>query len=89
MAELDAGGFAAVFAAASTASGVHGAGGTALLVLGVGLGQSAVWAVVSLADASYRAAGTILAMAIAARKLARPDAADRVADACVALGAGP
>ena len=32
---------------------------------------------------------TLLAMAIAARKLARPDAADRVADACVALGAGP
>lgn len=29
---------------------------------------------------------TLLAMAIAARKLARPDAADRVADACVALG---
>jgi UDP-N-acetylglucosamine--N-acetylmuramyl-(pentapeptide) pyrophosphoryl-undecaprenol N-acetylglucosamine transferase len=32
---------------------------------------------------------TLLAMAIAARKLARPDAADRVADACVALGARP
>jgi UDP-N-acetylglucosamine--N-acetylmuramyl-(pentapeptide) pyrophosphoryl-undecaprenol N-acetylglucosamine transferase len=31
----------------------------------------------------------LLAMAIAARKLARPDAADRVADACVALGARP
>jgi len=30
---------------------------------------------------------TLLAMAIAARKLARPDAADRVADTCVALGA--
>ena len=30
---------------------------------------------------------TLLAMAVAARKLARPDAADRVADACVALGA--
>jgi len=30
-----------------------------------------------------------LAMAIAARTLARPDAADRVADACVALGPGP
>ena len=28
-------------------------------------------------------------MAVAARKLARPDAADRVADACVALGARP
>jgi UDP-N-acetylglucosamine--N-acetylmuramyl-(pentapeptide) pyrophosphoryl-undecaprenol N-acetylglucosamine transferase len=32
---------------------------------------------------------TLLAMAIAARKLARPDAADRVADACVALGSRP
>jgi UDP-N-acetylglucosamine--N-acetylmuramyl-(pentapeptide) pyrophosphoryl-undecaprenol N-acetylglucosamine transferase len=32
---------------------------------------------------------TLLAMAISARKLARPDAADRVADACVALGARP
>ena len=32
---------------------------------------------------------TLLAMAIAARKLARPDAADRVADACVALWARP
>jgi UDP-N-acetylglucosamine--N-acetylmuramyl-(pentapeptide) pyrophosphoryl-undecaprenol N-acetylglucosamine transferase len=30
---------------------------------------------------------TLLAMAIAARKLARPDAANRVADACVELGA--
>jgi UDP-N-acetylglucosamine--N-acetylmuramyl-(pentapeptide) pyrophosphoryl-undecaprenol N-acetylglucosamine transferase len=30
---------------------------------------------------------TLLVMAIAARSLARPDAADRVADACVALGA--
>ena len=30
---------------------------------------------------------TLLAMAVAARKLARPDAADRVADACIALGA--
>jgi len=30
---------------------------------------------------------TLLAMAVAARKLARPDAADRVADVCVALGA--
>jgi UDP-N-acetylglucosamine--N-acetylmuramyl-(pentapeptide) pyrophosphoryl-undecaprenol N-acetylglucosamine transferase len=29
---------------------------------------------------------TLLAMAIAARKLARPDAADKVADACAALG---
>jgi len=29
---------------------------------------------------------TLLTMAIAARKLARPDAADRVADVCVALG---
>jgi UDP-N-acetylglucosamine--N-acetylmuramyl-(pentapeptide) pyrophosphoryl-undecaprenol N-acetylglucosamine transferase len=32
---------------------------------------------------------TLLAMAIAARRLARPDAADRVADACVALGSRP
>jgi UDP-N-acetylglucosamine--N-acetylmuramyl-(pentapeptide) pyrophosphoryl-undecaprenol N-acetylglucosamine transferase len=32
---------------------------------------------------------TLLAMAIAARSLARLDAADRVADACVALGARP
>ena len=31
--------------------------------------------------------GTLLAMAIAARKVARTDAADRVADACIALGA--
>jgi len=30
---------------------------------------------------------TLLAMSVAARKLARPDAADRVADVCVALGA--
>ena len=29
---------------------------------------------------------TLLAMAIAARRLARPDAADKVADACTALG---
>jgi UDP-N-acetylglucosamine:LPS N-acetylglucosamine transferase len=29
---------------------------------------------------------TLLAMAIAGRKLGRRDAADRVADACVALG---
>jgi UDP-N-acetylglucosamine:LPS N-acetylglucosamine transferase len=29
---------------------------------------------------------TLLAMAVAGRKLARRDAADRVADACVALG---
>jgi UDP-N-acetylglucosamine--N-acetylmuramyl-(pentapeptide) pyrophosphoryl-undecaprenol N-acetylglucosamine transferase len=33
--------------------------------------------------------GALLAMAVAARKLARPDAADRVADACVALGSRP
>jgi UDP-N-acetylglucosamine--N-acetylmuramyl-(pentapeptide) pyrophosphoryl-undecaprenol N-acetylglucosamine transferase len=32
---------------------------------------------------------TLLDMAVAARKLARPDAADRVADACVALGSTP
>jgi UDP-N-acetylglucosamine--N-acetylmuramyl-(pentapeptide) pyrophosphoryl-undecaprenol N-acetylglucosamine transferase len=32
---------------------------------------------------------TLVSMAIAARKLARPDAADRVADACVALGSRP
>jgi UDP-N-acetylglucosamine--N-acetylmuramyl-(pentapeptide) pyrophosphoryl-undecaprenol N-acetylglucosamine transferase len=32
---------------------------------------------------------TLLAMAIAARKLARVDAADRVADACIALGSRP
>jgi len=32
---------------------------------------------------------TLLAMAVAARALARPDAADRVADACVALGPRP
>jgi UDP-N-acetylglucosamine--N-acetylmuramyl-(pentapeptide) pyrophosphoryl-undecaprenol N-acetylglucosamine transferase len=31
---------------------------------------------------------TLLAMAVAARRLARTDAADRVADACVALGTG-
>jgi UDP-N-acetylglucosamine--N-acetylmuramyl-(pentapeptide) pyrophosphoryl-undecaprenol N-acetylglucosamine transferase len=30
----------------------------------------------------------LLAMAVAARKLARPDAAERVADACIALGTG-
>jgi UDP-N-acetylglucosamine:LPS N-acetylglucosamine transferase len=29
---------------------------------------------------------TLLAMALAARKVARPDAAERVADACIALG---
>ena len=29
---------------------------------------------------------SLLAMAIAARKVARPDAADRVADACIAMG---
>jgi UDP-N-acetylglucosamine--N-acetylmuramyl-(pentapeptide) pyrophosphoryl-undecaprenol N-acetylglucosamine transferase len=32
---------------------------------------------------------SLLAMAVAARRLARTDAADRVADACVALGARP
>src|SRR6185295_326223 len=32
---------------------------------------------------------TLLAMAVAARKLARPDAADRVADVCATLGARP
>jgi UDP-N-acetylglucosamine--N-acetylmuramyl-(pentapeptide) pyrophosphoryl-undecaprenol N-acetylglucosamine transferase len=31
---------------------------------------------------------SLVAMAIAARKLARTDAADRVADACIALGSG-
>ena len=31
---------------------------------------------------------SLLAMAVAARKLARTDAADRVADACVALASG-
>jgi UDP-N-acetylglucosamine--N-acetylmuramyl-(pentapeptide) pyrophosphoryl-undecaprenol N-acetylglucosamine transferase len=29
---------------------------------------------------------SLLAMAVAARKVARPDAAERVADACIALG---
>jgi UDP-N-acetylglucosamine--N-acetylmuramyl-(pentapeptide) pyrophosphoryl-undecaprenol N-acetylglucosamine transferase len=32
---------------------------------------------------------TLLAMSVAARRLARPDAADRVADVCAALGARP
>jgi UDP-N-acetylglucosamine--N-acetylmuramyl-(pentapeptide) pyrophosphoryl-undecaprenol N-acetylglucosamine transferase len=39
------------------------------------------------ADLGSFTRATLLAMATAARSLARPDAADRVADACVAMGA--
>ena len=41
------------------------------------------------ADMGSFSRATLLAMATAARSLARPDAADRVADACVALGPKP
>ena len=42
-----------------------------------------------LIGTSLACTAAAIAMSVAARKLARPDAADRVADACVALGARP